>query len=135
MILVDTNVLLDLATSDPVWKGWSLAQLKRAALEGPIVINPVIYAELAARYSTIRALEDFIAVLDADFLEIPKSALFQAGKAFQRYRKQGGTKTGVLSDFFIGAHVAVAAMPLLTRDRARYATYFPTVHLIAPDPS
>ena len=131
--LIDTDVLLDLATDDPVWASWSLSKLDGASLSGPIVINPIIYAELAARYPDTHTLDEFIVRLGADVENIPKAGLFLAGKAFQLYRQRGGTKTGVLADFLIGGHAAVSGLSLLTRGRARYASYFPTVKLIAPD--
>jgi len=130
--LVDTNVLLDLVTNDPDWSEWSLARLEEAALAGPILINDIIYAETSIRYDRI---EDLDAMLSQALIEIaatPRSALFLAGKAFRRYRAAGGTRTGVLPDFFIGAHAAVEGWPLLTRDAGRYRRYFPKVRLIAP---
>lgn len=135
MILVDTNVILDLVTADPVWLEWSRSQLRLAALSGPLAINAVIYAELGPRYDTMAHLDDLVETLEVTFEDVPREALFLAGRAFRRYRDQGGRKTGVLPDFFIGAHASVTGMPLLTRDRARYVTYFPGIELIAPDPS
>ena len=133
MTLVDTNVLLDLVTNDPDWSGWSIAQLEEAALKGPLCINDVVYAELSVRYDRI---EDLDAMLEESAIEIappPRAALFLAGKVFTKYRKSGGSRTGVLPDFFIGAHAAVGGVPLLTRDGRRYRTYFPTLELIAPE--
>ena len=132
MTLVDTNVLLDLVTDDAVWSDWSLARLEEAALAGPVLINDVVYAESSIRYARI---EDFDAMLSEAVIEIApisRSALFLAGKAFQQYRAAGGVRTGVLPDFFIGAHAAIEGWPLLTRDARRYRTYFPKVALIAP---
>lgn len=133
MTLVDTNVLLDLVTDDPIWADWSLAQLEAASLNGPLAINDVIYAELVVRYSNIEALDEFLSGAGIMVISIPRAALFLAGKVFLAYRKAGGARTGVLPDFFIGAHAAVEQRPLLTRDLGRYRTYFPTVQLIAPD--
>ena len=132
MTLVDTNVLLDLVTDDPKWSDWSVAQLEAASIEGPLLINDVIYAELAVRYERIEALEAFVEEAGLDLRPIPKPALFLAGKVFTQYRKAGGTRTGVLPDFFIGAHAAVQQLPLLTRDVGRYRSYFPSLKLIAP---
>lgn len=132
MILVDSNVLLDLVTDDPEWSEWSLARLEEAALAGPIFINDIVYAETSIRYDR---MEDFDAMLAQAMIEIsptPRPALFLAGKAFRRYRASGGTRTAVLPDFFIGAHAAVEGWPLLTRDVGRYRRYFPKVTLIAP---
>jgi predicted nucleic acid-binding protein len=129
---VDTNVILDLVTNDPDWSGWSIAQLGEAALKEPLCINDVVYAELSVRYARI---EDLEAMLDAAVIEVartPRDALFLAGKVFVQYRKSGGARTGVLPDFFIGAHAAVSGLLLLTRDGGRYRTYFPGMALIAP---
>lgn len=134
MTLVDTNVLLDLVTDDPVWADWSIAQLEAASLRGRLLINDVVYAELAVRYERIEALEAFCSEAGLDSIAMPRTALFLAGKVFAQYRKSGGTRSGVLPDFFIGAHAAVEKLPLLTRDLGRYRTYFPTVELISPDP-
>jgi predicted nucleic acid-binding protein len=132
MTLVDTNVILDLVTNGPDWSGWSIAQLEEAALKGPLCINDVVYAELSVCYDRI---EDLEAMLDDAAIEVartPREALFLAGKVFVQYRKSGSARTGVLPDFFIGAHAAVSELPLLTRDSVRYRTYFPSMTLIAP---
>ncbi|MCZ7450258.1 type II toxin-antitoxin system VapC family toxin [Agrobacterium rhizogenes] len=134
MTLVDTNVLLDLVTDDPVWADWSIEQLELASIAGPLFINDVVYAELAVRYERIEALNAFVDQAGLKLMPFPRPALFLAGKIFTRYRRGGGTRTGVLSDFFIGAHAAVQNLPLLTRDVGRYRSYFPTVSLITPDP-
>lgn len=132
MILVDTNVLLDLVTDDPDWAEWSLARLEEAAMAGPIFINDVVYAELSIRYDRIEDLDAMLALSGIEMTPTPRPALFLAGKAFRQYRMAGGTRTGVLPDFFIGAHAAVERWPLLTRDTSRYRSYFPTVSLIGP---
>lgn len=133
MTFVDTNVLLDVATDDPEWADWSLRQLDAAALRGPVLINGVVYSEFSVGYARIEEVEAALAAVAIDIAEIPRAALFLAGKAFQRYRAQGGKRASVLPDFFIGAHAAVAGVPLLTRDVQRYRAYFPGVELIAPD--
>ena len=132
-MLVDTNVLVDVLENDPDWSDWSVAQLRAQAQIHRLVINPVIYAELSLTFSTVEALDDALAGLQIPVIEIPRPALFLAGKAFVSYRRRGGTKTNVLADFFIGAHAAVAGLPVLTRDVRRVAGYFPTVALIAPE--
>ena len=133
MTLVDTNVLLDLVTDDAIWSEWSVAQLEAASLIGPLQINDVIYAELSVRYDRIEDLDWLLKEAGIEVVPFPRAALFLAGKVFVKYRKAGGLRTGVLPDFFIGAHAAVAQMPLLTRDVGRYLTYFPTLSLIAPE--
>jgi hypothetical protein len=130
--LVDTNVLLDVITSDQRWSKWSIAQLERASLSGPLFINEVVYAELAARYEDMANLDAALSNVRIEVAATPKPALFLAGKAYLNYRRAGGVRTGVLPDFFIGAHAAVLEVPLLTRDARRYRTYFPTVELISP---
>jgi predicted nucleic acid-binding protein len=132
VVLVDTNVLLDLVTDDPNWSDWSLARLEEAALAGPILINDVVYAETSVRYDRIEDLDAMLAEATIEIAPTPRSALFLAGKAFRRYRAAGGVLTGVLPDFFIGAHAAIEGWPLLTRDVGRYRTYFPKLALIAP---
>jgi predicted nucleic acid-binding protein len=132
VILVDTNVLLDLVTDDPDWAEWSLARLEEAALAGPVLINDIVYAETSIRYHRIEDLDAMLARAMIEIAATPRSARFLAGKAFQRYRRAGGMRTGVLPDFFIGAHAAVEGWPLLTRDGGRYRRYFPKVTLIAP---
>ncbi len=131
-MIVDTNVLLDVLNDDPAWVEWSLQQLRAQSQLHRLVINPVIYAELSLTFSTVEALDEAIAGMELALLELPRPALFLAGKAFAQYRRRGGTKANVLADFFIGAHAAVAGLPILTRDTTRYASYFPTVRLIAP---
>ena len=135
MILVDTNVLLDLLTADPTWCGWSEQQLEAARLRGPIGINGVVYAELSVRARRMEDVDAALQGLEIDVLVTPRAALFMAGKVFARYRERGGARSGVLPDFFIGAHAAVANLPLLTRDTRRFRFYFPTVQLIAPSDS
>lgn len=132
MILVDTNVLLDLVTDDVNWAQWSLARLEEAALRGTILINDVVYAETSIRYDRIEDLDAMLSDAMIEIAPMPRPALFLAGKAFQRYRADGGARTGVLPDFFIGAHAAIERWPLITRDARRYRTYFPTVALVTP---
>ena len=132
MTLVDSNVLLDIVTDGQAWADWSQDQLERAALNGPLVINDVIYAEVSARYAAIEAVDSMLDELNIDVAPTPRAALFLAGKAYLQYRPSGGLRTGVLSDFFIGAHAVVEQLPLLTRDARRYQSYFPTIKLIAP---
>lgn len=132
MTLVDTNILLDVVTDDPAWADWSIAQLEAASLDGPLLINDTVYAELAVRYDRIEELEAFLDEAGLEMTAMPRAALFLAGKIFTQYRRAGGSKTGVLPDFLIGAHAAVSQLPLLTRDLGRYRTYFPSVTLITP---
>lgn len=132
MTLVDSSVLIDILVDDPIWFDWSLAQLEAAALRGPLLINDIVYAETSTRYAAIEDFETALAVASMTVAPTPRTALFLAGKAFTQYRRVGGVRTGVLSDFFIGAHAAVEELPLLTRDARRYQTYFPTIKLITP---
>ncbi|MHB8354809.1 MAG: type II toxin-antitoxin system VapC family toxin [Burkholderiales bacterium] len=132
MLLVDTNVLVDVLEDDPEWADWSIGQLRAQSKIHRLAINPVIYAELSLTFSTVEALDKTIEDLGLAFIELTRPALFLAGKAFVRYRRQGGTKSNVLGDFFIGAHAAVSRCPLLTRDTRHYVSYFSGVKLIAP---
>jgi len=132
-VLVDSNVLLDVMTEDASWLLWSVSSIQRAADNFRLVINPVIYAETSVRFTSIEELD---AALPTNMFErepIPYEAAFLAGKAYLAYRRRGGTRRSPLPDFFIGAHAAVSGYRLLTRDSARYRTYFPKLSLIAPD--
>jgi predicted nucleic acid-binding protein len=133
MLLVDTNVLVDVLENDPEWADWSIGQLRAQSKIHRLAINPVIYSELSLTFSSVDALDKTIDKLGLAMLELPRPALFLAGKAFVRYRRKGGTKNNVLADFFIGAHAAVSRYPLLTRDTLRYSAYFADVKLIAPN--
>jgi predicted nucleic acid-binding protein len=131
-VLIDSNVLLDVATGDPAWGDWSSQTLQRTADESILVINPLVYAEVSVGFS---AIEDLEAALPADLYrreDLPFEAAFLAGQCFLRYRRGGGLKRSPLPDFYIGAHAAVAGYRLLTRDASRYRTYFPSLVLIAP---
>jgi predicted nucleic acid-binding protein len=133
MLLIDTNVLIDVLEDDPVWAEWSLAQLRAQSQIHALAINPIVYAELSLAFNRIEELERIVENMQLEFLETPRPALFLAGKAFAQYKAAGGKRQNVLPDFFIGAHAAVANLPLLTRDAARYRTYYPSVQVIAPD--
>jgi predicted nucleic acid-binding protein len=133
LILVDTNVLVDVVTDDPLWAEWSQRQLTLAAARDDLAINDIVYTELSARYATIEELDAMIREASLVSAVVPRLALFLAGKAFQRYRSAGGIRTGVLPDFFIGAHAVISDSLLITRDAARYRTYFPGIMLIAPN--
>jgi hypothetical protein len=135
MLLVDTNVLVDVLEDDPQWADWSIQQLRFQSKIHRLVINPIVYSELSLTFSTVEALDQTVVGLGLAMIEISKPALFLAGKAFVRYRRQGGTKTNVLGDFFIGAHAAVSGLQILTRDTKRYRSYFPSVVLVAPLPA
>lgn len=132
MILVDTNVLVDLVQDDRNWADWSVGQLRAQSKLHRLIINCVIYAELSVAFSTLEALDRVLDGMQLKIVEIPKPALFLAGKAFARYRRLGGVKNNVLGDFFIGAHAAVSGLPVLTRDPRRYKSYFPGVRLVTP---
>ncbi|MCC6946775.1 MAG: PIN domain-containing protein [Bradyrhizobiaceae bacterium] len=133
MQLVDTNILLDIISDDPIWAEWSYGQLERALVAGHVSINDVVYAELSVSFDRIEELDQRLTDVGIEVERVPRPALFLAGKVFRRYRAAGGVRTGVLPDFFIGAHAAIAGAPLLTRDPSRYRTYFPQISLIAPD--
>jgi predicted nucleic acid-binding protein len=134
-MLVDTNVLIDVLENDPDWSDWSIGQLRIQSQIHKLVINPVIYSELSLSFSKVEALNEVLRKMELELLELPREALFLAGKAFLQYRRKGGMKNNVLSDFYIGAHAATSKLPLLTRDTKRYKNYFPTVKLITPNHS
>jgi predicted nucleic acid-binding protein len=132
-MLVDTNVLIDVLNNEPQWADWSIHQLRVQSKIHVLSINPIIYAELSCTFKKVEDLDEVLQVMELKFNQIPKPALFLAGKAFQRYRLQGGVKNSILADFFIGAHAAVSRLPVLTRDTQKYQTYFPTVKLVSPN--
>lgn len=132
MLLVDTNVLVDVFEDDPVWADWSEQQLRAQSQVHELSINPVIYSEVSLVFDSVRATDDALDRLGVTFREVPRAALFLAGRAFVKYRRGGGTKTNVLADFFIGAHAAVLGCGILTRDGRRYRTHFPRVALVEP---
>jgi predicted nucleic acid-binding protein len=129
--LVDTSVLIDVATDDPIWADWSQGQLDVAAESGPIMINPIVYAELSAAYERIETLDAMLDDFGIELRDIPRPALFVAARVFVSYRRRGGMKTGVLPDFLIGAHAAVEGFTLLTRD-VRRRGWFPTLQVVSP---
>ena len=131
-MLVDTNVLVDVLQDDPEWADWSVQQLRAQSQIHRLIINPIIYAELSVTFATMEALDNVLNQMELEIVDLSKPALFLAGQAFLKYRRGGGTKTNVLSDFFIGAHAAVMRIPILTRDISRYRHYFPTVDLVSP---
>jgi len=130
--LVDSSVLLDIFSNDPAWMEWSLDQLDKAYAEGTVFLNPVVYSEISIRFSRIEELE--AALKEGGFVwsEIPREALFLAGKIYLEYRKAGGRRTSPLPDFFIGAHAAVSGLVLLTRDPERVRRNFPKLRLVCP---
>lgn len=130
--LVDSSVILDVFENDPVWADWSEATLVTHATQLPLLINPVIYAEVSIGFQRIEELEEAVAGCGLHMQPIPKEALFLAGKAFLKYRRRKGSKASPLPDFFIGAHAAVENLLLLTRDVKRIKTYFPTVKTVSP---
>jgi predicted nucleic acid-binding protein len=132
MILVDTHVLIDVLEDDPQWAEWSVAQLRAHSKIHELGINAIVYAELSLAFERLEELDDAVMRLGLRLLEIPRPALFLAGRAFLTYRKAGGPRSNVLADFFIGAHAAVAGVAILTRDARRYTTYFPAVKLLLP---
>lgn len=131
-VLVDTNVLIDIATEDPRWFDWSASRLSQAADRDGLAINPIVYAELSVHYDTLETLEAALSGHPFARLALPWEAAFVAGKAYRRYRSRGGEKRSPLPDFYIGAHAAVAGLALLTRDARRYREYFPKLKLITP---
>jgi predicted nucleic acid-binding protein len=131
-VLVDSNVVLDILTEDPLWFSWSARALARCADEAILAINPIIYAEVSIRFASIEDLEEALAPHLFERHPLPWEAAFLAGKCFLKYRRRGGGKGSPLPDFYIGAHAAVAGTQLLTRDASRYRAYFPGLRVIAP---
>lgn len=131
--LVDTNVILDIIKEDPRWEAWSSSNLEACGNLGMVAVNPLIYAELSSAFDSVEALNAALAPNFIQLLDLPWDAAFLAGQAYKAYRRQGGTKTSPIADFYIGAHAAVKGFTLLTRDTRRYKTYFPALKVIAPN--
>jgi hypothetical protein len=132
-VLVDSNVLLDVLEEDPNWFPWSAERLAECAESSPLVLNPVIFAEVSIGFERIEELESALPMEDFERRPLPWEAAFLAGKCFLAYRRSGGVRRSPLPDFFIGAHAAVEDLTLLTRDPTRYRTYFPKLRLITPE--
>lgn len=135
MLLVDTNVLLDVFEDDAAWADRSVRQLRAQAQVHELFINPVVYAELSLAFDSVSAVDEAIEGIGITCRELSRPALFLAGRAFLKYRREGGIRTNVLPDFFIGAHAAVLGCGILTRDGRRYRTHFPRVALVVPGES
>jgi predicted nucleic acid-binding protein len=133
MMLIDSNILIDVLSNDPDWLDWSVAALDQRGALGVMLVNEVIFAELSVRMQSETELVEALNGFNVEFARTPTQALFVAGKTYRRYREAGGTRTGVLPDFFIGAHAQIVQCPILTRDVRRYRTYFPDVELITPN--
>ena len=132
MIVVDTCVLIDVAAGDAAWTDWSAAQLDLWSRRGPLLVSGIIYAELATGFDTIEALEQFFVAAGLQLRPLSRSALYLAGRARALYRKRAGTRAGLLADFLIGAQAADLGCPVLTRDAARFMSYFPQLVLVTP---
>ena len=135
MVMVDSNVLIDVIGNDARWSEWSVSQIEAAMLAGGLVINPIIYAEIAAGFDSIESLDAAIAPLRLLRQPLPWEAAFLTSQAFQRYRRRGGSRRSPMPDFYIGAHASLAGHALLTRDPLRYREYFPQLDVIAPEAS
>jgi predicted nucleic acid-binding protein len=131
-VLVDSNVILDVLTEDERWFEWSSTALSHCGEKGVLAINPIVYAEVSLRFTSIEELEEALPADDFRRLPLPWEAAFLAGRSFLAYRKKGGLRRSPLPDFYIGAHASVSAMTLLTRDARRYRTYFPALQLVCP---
>ena len=132
MILVDTCVLVDVSSDDPVWRGWSVDQLATWKLRGPLLINPMVFAEWCAGFDSLAAVQSASKAFGLQWAEMPREALYLASQAHRIYRRRGGRRPMVLPDFLVGAHAVVSGMPILTRDRGRFETYFAGLEIVAP---
>ncbi len=130
--LVDTNVVIDVMSRDSAWFQWSAETLELCADQGPLAINPIIYAELSAGFQRVEALEAALPPPDWQRLDLPWAAAFLAGRCFRDYRARGGQRQQTLPDFFIGAHAVLEGLTLVTRDPRRFRTYFPGLGLVCP---
>lgn len=132
-VLVDSNVLLDIIKQDPVWCAWSTQALSEHLQHGALVINPIVYGEIAFDFDTIEAVDQILPVTDFQYAAIPREAAFLAARCHAQYRATGGTRAMILPDFLIGAHAVIENMALLTRDERRYRSHFPGLRLFCPD--
>jgi predicted nucleic acid-binding protein len=132
LVIFDTNVIIDIATQDPLWWQWSLAVRDSADVIGGAAINDVVFAELCTRYATVEEVDELLDILELPIHPIPREGLFLAAKAFEAYRHAGSSREHVLPDFFIGAQALVMGAQVATRDARRFRTYFPTLKLITP---
>lgn len=132
-ILIDSCVLLDLFTDDPQWANWSERILDTFSQTNTLYINTIVYTEISIGFTKIEVLDEAISELGIKVLEIPREALFLTGKTFLKYKRNKGAKKSPLPDFFIGAHVAISKFTLVTRDVAKYKTYFPQINLVSPN--
>jgi len=132
-LLVDSNIILDIFLNDPKWAAWSESSLAKYSVHTMLYINSIVYSEVSIAFKRIEKLESVLKKGGFQMLEIPKEALFLAGKAFLKYRKEKGAKRSPLPDFYIGAQAAIFDLDLITRDVSRYRTYFPSVRLISPE--
>ncbi len=133
LVLIDSNVLIDVIHADPVWFGWSASHLEAVLQRAAAAINPIIYAEVSAYFATAGEADAVLPEADYRRLPLPYDAGFLAGQVFREYRRKGGARSTTLPDFFIGAHALTASLTLLTRDVRRYRSYFPELRLIAPE--
>jgi predicted nucleic acid-binding protein len=134
-ILVDSCVLLDLFTNDPSWADWSESILDQYAQTNTLYINSIIYTEVSVGFNRIEEVEAALQQAGIKVLEMPREALFMAGKVFLKYRRNKGTKHSTLPDFFVGSHATISSFSLITRDPSRFINYFPNLHLISPGTS
>lgn len=132
-VLVDTNVLVDIAVRDPAWLTWSRNQLLKLGQTEPLLINPIIYSEFSVRYANREEVDDLLPESEFRRENLPWAAAFAAGRAFRIYKLAGGGRDRVLPDFLIGAHAAIRGHKVLTRDPKGYRTYFPDLDIISPE--
>lgn len=130
-VFVDSNIILDTVNRDVLWLEWSMAALEKYSAQG-LMINAMVYAELSCNANSSKEVDELLTSMELQLAEIPREALFLASKAHLAYRRRGGSRTSCLPDFFVGAHAEILGIPILTRDQARYKTYFPSVTLICP---
>lgn len=125
--MVDSNVILDVMTQDPIWYEWSLAQLNQ--YQESLLINQIIYTEISVGFNDKNEVDKLTTMFKR--VDISYEACFLAGKAFRQSKKLRREAKSILPDFYIGAHAEVLNIPLVTRDK-HYKKYFPNLQLIAP---
>ncbi len=128
---VDTNILLDVFLPDEKFASDSSKLLKLAYDEGALVICDIVYAELVHQFDKRSMLDSTLATINVSLSSVDKDVAFLAGERWKVYRKSGGERKRIITDFLIGAHAMVKAERFLTRDRVFYRSYFPDLKIFS----